>query len=112
MSLESAQAYYLRLATDDTFLQLVNAAETIEERLQIAETSGYQCSLEELNQALTTLVNSQTLEEAFGLESGEVLAYAALSLLAVQNRTAVPYGPPYFWTQPFQRMTGPMNFRG
>lgn len=110
MSVASAKSYYLRLATDADFLQQVNAAESVEGRLRLAQQAGFDFTLDEVNEALVTLMASGSLTEFLGESNAEVLAYTALSFLELQRRAVPPYGPPTVWLQPFQALP-PTTFR-
>jgi predicted ribosomally synthesized peptide with nif11-like leader len=101
VSLAAAKQYYLRLAQDAEFLQRADEAATVDGRLQVAADAGFDFTLDEVHQALVDLVSSASLESFLGGEQAEVLAYEALSLIDLQRRVSIPYGPPNYWLQPF-----------
>lgn len=103
MSVESARAFYDRLASDEEFAVRILTAPDAAERLAVVHEEGYDFQKEHFEHATHELLRDRRIDEAS--PASRKVGDVALSLLEViAVRVASFYGPDVFFTE-----EGPMR---
>jgi predicted ribosomally synthesized peptide with nif11-like leader len=98
MSVEAAKTFS-KLMTNEDLLNRVNEAETVEERVQIAQEEGCEFSREDFEAATAELMAAKSPADVFTGEIAEVVGHAAIQMLGVRQSVMPPYGDPWFYSR-------------